>query len=68
LVAHDDQGKIYTVRYQAVDAMLLNEFLKEHRTVEEQHTEIQDLKQSVVELKELVSKLAQAKSPMASSK
>ena len=45
LVAHDDQGKVYTVRYQAVDAMLLNEFLKEHRTVQEQSTEIQNLKQ-----------------------
>jgi hypothetical protein len=44
LVAHDDQGKIYTVRYQAVDAMLLNEFLKEHRTVEEQKAELETLK------------------------
>ena len=30
------QGKPYTVRYEAVNAMLLNEFLKEHRKVEEQ--------------------------------
>jgi hypothetical protein len=36
LVARDDQGKVYTVRYEAVNAMLLNEFLKEHRKVEEQ--------------------------------
>src|SRR5215467_13942868 len=36
LVARDDQGKPYTVRYDAVNAMLLNEFLKEHRTVQEQ--------------------------------
>src|SRR5207244_5597247 len=36
LVARDDQGKVYTVRYEAVNAMLLNEFLKEHRIVEEQ--------------------------------
>ena len=36
LVARDDQGKPYTVRYEAVNAMLLNEFLKEHRTVREQ--------------------------------
>ena len=36
LVARDDQGKPYTVRYEAVNAMLLNEFLKEHRKVEEQ--------------------------------
>jgi Chaperone of endosialidase len=36
LVARDAQGKVYTVRYDAVNAMLLNEFLKEHRKVEEQ--------------------------------
>src|SRR5437773_2710061 len=35
LVARDDKGKVYTVRYEAVNAMLLNEFLKEHRQVEE---------------------------------
>jgi hypothetical protein len=35
LVARDDQGKVYTVRYEAVNAMLLNEFLKAHRIVEE---------------------------------
>ena len=34
-VARDEQGKPYTVRYEAVNAMLLNEFLKEHRKVEE---------------------------------
>jgi hypothetical protein len=35
LVARDDKGKPYSVRYEAVNAMLLNEFLKEHRKVEE---------------------------------
>jgi hypothetical protein len=35
LVARDEQGKPYTVRYEAVNAMLLNEFLKEHRKVEQ---------------------------------
>lgn len=34
LVARDDRGKPYTVRYEAVNAMLLNEFLKEHQKVE----------------------------------
>src|SRR5438874_1594999 len=34
LVARDGDGKVYTVRYEAVNAMLLNEFLKEHRKVE----------------------------------
>jgi hypothetical protein len=36
LVARDEEGKVYTVRYEAVNAMLLNEFLKEHRKNEEQ--------------------------------
>ncbi|MGA9776923.1 MAG: tail fiber domain-containing protein [Limisphaerales bacterium] len=45
LVVHDDQSRIFTVRYEAVNAMLLNEFLKEHGTVEKQDTEIQHLKQ-----------------------
>jgi len=35
LVARDDEGKPYTVRYEAVNAMLLNEFLKEHGEVQE---------------------------------
>src|SRR5205807_10509952 len=35
LVVRDADGKPYTVRYEAVNAMLLNEFLKEHRTVDE---------------------------------
>ena len=35
LVVRDKNGEIYTVRYDAVNAMLLNEFLKEHRTVQE---------------------------------
>ena len=40
LVVRDAEGKIYTVRYEAVNAMLLNEFLKEHRTVQEQEATI----------------------------
>ena len=46
LVARDDQGKPYTVRYDAVNAMLLNEFLKEHRTVQEQKATIWKLMQN----------------------
>ena len=41
LVARDDQGKPYSVRYEAVNAMLLNEFLKEHRKNEEQQAIIE---------------------------
>jgi hypothetical protein len=43
LVLPDKEGKPYTVRYDAVNAMLLNEFLKEHQTV-------QELKKQVAEL------------------
>ena len=35
LVGRDEKGKVYSVRYEAVNAMLLNEFLKEHRKVEQ---------------------------------
>src|SRR2546421_6236551 len=47
LVARDDQGKPYTVRYEAVNAMLLNEFLKEHRKLEEQQAVVSELKSIV---------------------
>ena len=40
LVAYDDSGKPYSVRYEAVNAMLLNEFLKQHRKVQEQEATI----------------------------
>jgi trimeric autotransporter adhesin len=40
LVARDEQGKPYSVRYEAVNAMLLNEFLKEHRKNEVQEATI----------------------------
>jgi trimeric autotransporter adhesin len=40
LVARDEQGKPYTVRYEAVNAMLLNEFLKEYRKNQEQEATI----------------------------
>ena len=61
LVARDDQGKPYTVRYEAVNAMLLNEFLKEHQKVEEQDSKQQKLETIVAqqqrEIKDLTSAL-----------
>ena len=42
LVVRDQKGEIYTVRYDAVNAMLLNEFLKEHRKVEQQEHRLQE--------------------------
>ena len=49
LVARDAKGEVYSVRYEAVNAMLLNEFLKEHRKVEQQETTISQLKSVVAQ-------------------
>jgi hypothetical protein len=64
LVVRDAQGEIYSVRYDAVNAMLLNEFLKQQRKVEvltrnleAQRSESAELKQEVSELKLLVIQL-----------
>ena len=62
LVVRDADSKIYTVRYEAVNAMLLNEFLKEHRKVEEQNRTIQEQSTTIVELKkQMQSVIAHAK-------
>ena len=50
LVARDDEGKPYTVRYEAVNAMLLNEFLKEHRAFVEERHKVQKLETEVSNL------------------
>jgi trimeric autotransporter adhesin len=49
LVVRDREGEIYSVRYDAVNAMLLNEFLKEHRKVEEQQAAIAELKSTIAQ-------------------
>lgn len=65
LVVRDHKGEIYTVRYDAVNAMLLNEFLKEHRAfvkkerkIEDQQTEIDALKEELKEQRALVRKIS----------
>jgi Chaperone of endosialidase len=58
LVARDADGKPYTVRYEAVNAMLLNEFLKEHRQVEEQQKEIDALRAELKEQRMLIQKVS----------
>ena len=50
LVVRDKDGQIYTVRYEAVNAMLLNEFLNEHRTVQEQGATIARLQKQIESL------------------
>jgi hypothetical protein len=58
LVARDAQGKLYTVRYEAVNAMLLNEFLKEHRKVEQLKEEFESrLAEQQKQIKALTSGL-----------
>ena len=62
LVVRDGKGEIYTVRYDAVNAMLLNEFLKEHKRIEEQQATIADLKSTVAQQrKDFGAAIAQAK-------
>lgn len=54
LVSHDEKGNAYTVRYDAVNAMLLNEFLKAHQKIQEQEHAIAELKSEVGELTAVV--------------
>jgi uncharacterized coiled-coil protein SlyX len=58
LVVRDKNGEIYTVRYDAVNAMLLNEFLKEHGKVEEQEKTIAELKSGMTALAATVKEQA----------
>src|SRR5436190_355102 len=52
LVVRDENGEIYSVRYEAVNAMLLNEFLKEHRKNEEQEATIARQEATITQLKQ----------------
>jgi DNA-directed RNA polymerase specialized sigma54-like protein len=58
LVTRDAKGQVYTVRYEAVNAMLLNEFLKAHRKMEEQQQEIAALSAQLKEQKALIQKVS----------
>jgi len=56
LVARDAQGKAYTVRYEAVNAMLLNEFLKEHHAVQNQERKWEEQERKVQEQDATIAK------------
>src|SRR5947207_111008 len=58
LVVRDEDGKVNTVRYEAINAMLLNEFLKEHRTVQELKQEISALAATVKEQSAQIQKVS----------
>jgi hypothetical protein len=72
LVVRDEKGEIYTVRYEAVNAMLLNEFLKEHRKVQELEAtatqQQQAIKALTANLKEQASKIQKVTTQLEVSK
>ena len=57
LIVRDKEGKPYSVRYEQVNAMLLNEFLKEHKSVEQQQASITDLKSTVAQQQKQIEAL-----------
>jgi hypothetical protein len=66
LVVRDPDGKVYSVRYDAVNVMLLNEFLKAHRRMEEQDKRIEELtaqvKQHAAQIQKVSAQLELSKS------
>ena len=60
LVVRDAEGKVTSVRYEAVNAMLLNEFLKEHKKVDEQRATIWQLKSNATKQEATMSELTKA--------
>src|SRR6266480_3590505 len=55
LVVRDGKGEIYSVRYEAVNAMLLNEFLKEHRAFLQQRRQVEEQEATISQLKSTVA-------------
>ena len=55
LVMRDEDGKVNTVRYEAVNAMLLNEFLKNYRTDQDQGRKLQEQELTIAKLQTLVA-------------
>src|SRR4030095_6444211 len=72
LVVRDGEGKVNSVRYDQVNAMLLNEFLKEHKKVEEQQATITQLKKAmemvVAQIKEQAAQIQKVSAQIEPSK
>ena len=72
LVTRNDRGEAETVRYGAVNAMLLNEFLKEHRKVDEQGSRMEKrdrvIAEQEVEIRTLASQLQKVSDQLESIK
>jgi hypothetical protein len=58
LVSRDADGKVYSVRYDAVNAMLLNEFLKEHRQVQRLEATVAQQQRQIEALTAAVQKVS----------
>jgi len=65
LVVHDKEGKPYSVRYDQVNAMLLNEFLKEHTKVEKLEDTVLNL---VATMKEQAAQIQKVSAELESTK
>ena len=65
LVVRNENGEIYTVRYEQINAMLLNEFLKAHRRMEEQDKRIEEL---TARLKQQASQIQRVSDQLEASK
>jgi len=57
LVVRDEKGKPYSVRYEAINAMLLNEFLKEHKAFVEEHRTVQEQGATIERLQKQIEAL-----------
>jgi len=57
LVVRDQNGEIYTVRYDAVNAMLLNEFLKEHKSFVEEQRKVEQQDRKIQEQEVIIARL-----------
>ena len=72
LVTHDAKGEVFTVRYEAVNAMLLNEFLKEHGKVEKLEAtaarQQQEIRALTASLKEQASQIQKVSAQVEMSK
>jgi Chaperone of endosialidase len=66
LVVRDENGKVNSVRYEQVNAMLLNEFLKEHNAFREEQRKVQEQEATIAELKSGMKALAATVSKQAS--
>ena len=68
LITRDEEGKPQTVRYEAVNAMLLNEFLKQHQKSEEQENTVAELKKEIEALRTDLQKVAHSNVQSAQSR